>query len=125
MLSLYFCNFFMNAACFCRLPRRLFPFLTVRRGQAEGQAPLADGELHVACVGVCVQLTALCGVLHGVGGKAVLEVSIVGADMDKGFFFVKGDFRDFLRFCQSCSHKWPFCVSCAKQARFWGIFSGS
>ena len=83
MLSLYFCNFFMNAACFCRLPRRLFPFLTVRRGQAEGQAPLADGELHVACVGVCVQLTALCGVLRGVGGKAVLEVSIVGADMDE------------------------------------------
>ena len=115
----------MNAACFCRLPRRLFPFLTVRRGQAEGQAPLADGELHTARVGVCVQLAARCGVLRGVGGKAVSKVSIVGADMDKGFFFVKGDFRDFLRFCQSCSHKWPFCASCAKQARFWGIFSGS
>ena len=63
--------------------------------------------------------------LRGIGGKAVLEVSIVGADMDKGFFLVKGDFRDFLRFCQSCSHKWPFCASCATQARFWGIFSGS
>ncbi len=58
----------MNAACFCRLPRRLFPFLTVRRGQAEGQAPLADAELHAACGGVCVQLTALCGVLRGIGG---------------------------------------------------------
>ena len=78
-----------------------------------------------ACVGVCVQLAALCGVLRGIGGKAVSKVSIVGADMDKGFFFVKGNLRDFLRFCQSCSHKWPFCASCAKQARFWGIFSGS
>ena len=89
----------MNAACFCRLPRRLFPFLTVRRGQAEGQAPLADGELHTARVGVCVQLAALCGVLRGIGGKAVFKVGIVGTDMDKGFFLVKGDLRDFLRFC--------------------------
>ena len=39
------------------------------------------------------------GVLRGIGGKAVFKVGIVGTDMDKGFFLVKGDLRDFLRFC--------------------------
>ena len=103
-----------------------FPaLLAVRRSQAEGKAPLADGELHAAGVWVCIQLTALAGVLRGIGGKAVFQVGIVGTDMDKSIFFIKHDFRDFLRFCQSCFHFLPFCVSRTKQAQFSGIFSGS
>ena len=104
----------------------IFPaLLAVWRGQAEGQSALADGELHAARVWVCIQLTALAGVLRGIGSKAVFQVGIVGTDMDKSIFFIKGNLRDFLHFCQSCFHNWPFCASCAKQAQFSGIFSGS
>ena len=94
----------------------LFPaFLAVWRGQAEGQAPLADGKFHAARVWVCIQLTALAGVLRGIGGKALFQVGIVGSDMDEGTFLIESDFRDFLRFCQSCFHFLPFCASRAKQ----------
>ena len=73
----------VSGVVFSGIPSRCFPpFLAVWGGQAEGQAPLADGELHTARFGVCVGLAALVGVLSGVGGKPFLQVGVVGADMD-------------------------------------------
>jgi len=95
----------MEIALICLFTGIFSALLAVWRGQAEGQAPLADGKFHTARVWVCIQLTALAGMLRGIGGKALFQVGVVGAEMDKGIFLIKHDFRDFLRFGQSCSHK--------------------
>jgi len=58
------------------------PFLTVWGGQTERETPLCNLKLHAARVRVCVGLAALAGVRCGVGGQPVLEVGVVGADMD-------------------------------------------
>ena len=63
-------------------PRCFPPFLAVWGGQTERETPLADFKLHAARVRVCVGLTALVRVSYGVGGQPVLEVGVVGADMD-------------------------------------------
>ena len=71
----------MNTALFrCRACRPA-AFLAVWGGQPKGEAPLADFKLHAARVRVCVGLTALAGVLSGVGGQPVLEVGVVCADI--------------------------------------------
>ena len=59
----------MNAALFRRRACCPAAFLAVWGGQPKGEAPLADFKLHAARVRVCVGLTALVGVLSGVGGK--------------------------------------------------------
>ena len=67
---------------FRRFACRLAVFLAVWCGQTEREAPLADFKLHAARVRVCVGLAALAGVSCGIGGQPVLEVGVVGADMD-------------------------------------------
>ena len=74
----------MNAALFRRLACRPAVFLAVWDGQAKGETPLANHKLHAARFRVCVGLAALAGVSCGIGGQPVLEVGVVGADMDKG-----------------------------------------
>ena len=76
------CNFSMNAALFRRFACRPAAFLAVWGGQPKGKTPLADHKLHTARVRVCVGLAALAGVCCGIGGQPVLEVGVVGADMD-------------------------------------------
>ena len=76
------CNFSMNAVLFRRFACRLAAFLAVWGGQTEREAPLADFKLHAARVRVCVGLAALAGVSCGIGGQPVLEVGVVGTDMD-------------------------------------------
>ena len=72
----------MHAALFRRHACRPAAFLAVRGSQAETEPPLCNLKLHAACFGVCVGLAALVGVLSGVGGKPVLQVGVVGTDMD-------------------------------------------
>jgi hypothetical protein len=76
------CNFSMNAALFRRFACRPPPFLAVRCSQPKGETPLADFKLHAAHFRVCVGLAALAGVSCGIGGQPVLEVGVVGTDMD-------------------------------------------
>ena len=57
-------------------------FLAVWGGQPKGKTPLADHKLHTARVRVCVGLAALVRVSYGVGGQPVLEVGVVGANID-------------------------------------------
>ena len=63
------------------LPLRLPP-CGVRGGQPKGEPPLADFKFHAARVRICVGLAALAGVSCGIGGQPVLEVGVVGADID-------------------------------------------
>jgi len=83
-VSIQMCNFSMNAALFRRLACRPAAFCAVWDGQAKGETPLANHKLHAARFRVCVGLAALAGVSCGIGGQPVLEVGVVGADMDKG-----------------------------------------
>ena len=78
----------MNTPLFRRFADGSPAFLAVWGGQTERETPLADFKLHAARVRVCVGLAALVRVLSGVGGQPVLEDGVVGADMDKGAFFV-------------------------------------
>ena len=57
-------------------------FLAVWGGQTEREAPLCNIKLHAARFRVCVGLAALAGVSCGIGGQPVLEVGVVGTDMD-------------------------------------------
>ena len=64
------------------LPRPLPAFLAVWCGQTEREASFLNLKLHAARFGVCVGLLALAGVSCGIGGQPVLEVGVVGTDMD-------------------------------------------
>ena len=79
----------MNAALFRRLACRPAAFCAVWDGQAKGETPLANHKLHAARFRVCVGLAALAGVSCGIGGQPVLEVGVVGADIDQRLFLVK------------------------------------
>ena len=72
----------MNSVLFCRFACRPAAFFAVWGGQTEREAPLCNLKLHAARFGVCVGLAALAGVSCGIGGQPVLEVGVVGADMD-------------------------------------------
>ena len=72
----------MNAVLFRRFACRLAAFLAVWGGQTEREAPLCNIKLHAARFRVCVGLAALAGVSCGIGGQPVLEVGVVGRDMD-------------------------------------------
>ena len=115
----------MNAALFRRHACRLAAFLAVWGGQPKGEPPLADFKFHAARVGVCVGLAALAGVRCGISGQPVLEVGVVGADIDQRLFLVEADFRDFLALCQPGSHTSPFLPSVAQAWHFSAVFSGS
>ena len=87
----------MNAALFRRFACRPAAFCAVWDGQAKGETPLANHKLHAARIRVCVGLAALAGVRCGISGQPVLEVGVVGADMDQQLFLVKVDFGVFLQ----------------------------
>ena len=72
----------MNAVLFRRFACRLAAFLAVWGGQTEREAPLCNIKLHAARFRVCVGLAALAGVSCGIGGQPVLEVGVVGTEMD-------------------------------------------
>ena len=72
----------MNTVLFRRFACRLAAFLAVWGGQTEREAPLCNIKLHAARFRVCVGLAALAGVSCGIGGQPVLEVGVVGTDMD-------------------------------------------
>jgi hypothetical protein len=80
--SIQMCNFSMNAALFRRLACRPAAFLAVWGGQTERETPLADFKLHAARFGVCVRQLAGGRIFAAVLGQPVLEVGVVGADMD-------------------------------------------
>ena len=105
------------------LPRCFPPFLAVWGGQTEREPPLADFKLHAARVRVCVGLAALVGVLSGVGGKPLLQVGVVGADMDKGVFLVKPNIGGLFLLRKPCSHKLSFLRPCYAIGAFFGCFS--
>ena len=67
----------------------LTALIRIRCGQPKGEPSLADHKLHAARVRVCVGLTALAGVGCGIGGQPVLEVGVVGANIDQRLFLVK------------------------------------
>lgn len=115
----------MNAALFRRLACRPAAFCAVWDGQAKGETPLANHKLHAARFRVCVALAALAGVSCGIGGQPVLEVGVVGADIDQRLFLIEADFRDFLSLCQPGSHTSPFLPSVAQEWHFSAVFSGS
>ena len=112
------------SAVFSGISPRCFPsFLAVWGGQTEREAPLADFKLHAARFGVCVGLAALVGVLSGVGGKPLLQVGVVGADMDKGVFLVKPNIGGLFLLRKPCSHKLSFLRPCYAIGAFFGCFS--
>ena len=94
-------------------------------GQAKGETPLANHKLHAARFRVCVGLAALAGVSCGIGGQPVLEVGVVGADMDKGVFLVKPNISGLFLLRKPCSHKLSFLPSVAQEWHFSVVFSGS
>ena len=72
-----------------RLACRPAPFCAVWCGQPKGEPSLADHKLHAARVRVIVRQLAGGRIFAAVCGQPVLEVGVVGADMDKGVFLVK------------------------------------
>ena len=115
----------MNAALFRRFAGGSPAFCAVWDGQAKGETPLADFKFHAARVRVCVGLAALAGVSCGIGGQPVLEVGVVGADVDKGVFLVKPNISGLFLLRKPCSHKRSFLPSVAQEWHFSAVFSGS
>lgn len=72
----------MNATLFRRFTCCPAAFLAVWGGQTKRETPLVDHKLLAARVRICVGLAALAGVSCGIGGQPVLEVGVVGADID-------------------------------------------
>ena len=115
----------MNAVLFRRFACRPAAFCAVWGGQTERETPLCNIKLHAARFGVCVGLAALAGVSCGIGGQPVLEVGVVGADMDKGVFLVKPNISGLFLLRKPCSHKLSFLPSVAQEWHFSAVFSGS
>mgnify|MGYP004470443611 CR=1 FL=1 len=112
----------MNAALFRRLACRPAAFCAVWDGQAKGETPLADFKFHAARVRVCVGLAALTGVSCGIGGQPVLEVGVVGADMDKRLFLIKPNIGGLFLLRKPCSHASSFLRPCYAIGVFFGCF---
>ena len=81
-VSIKMCNFSMNAVLFRRFACRLAPLLAVWGGQTERETPLCNIKLHAACFCVLVGQLADRRVAAAVCGQPVLEVGVVGTDMD-------------------------------------------
>ena len=91
----------------CCLPT----LIRIRRGQTEREPSLADFKLYAARVWVCVGLTALAGVGCGIGGQPVLEVGVVGANIDQRLFLVKPYIGVFFCLVSPVLMQAPFCAS--------------
>ena len=112
----------MNAALFRRHARCPAAFCAVWGGQPKGETPLADFKLHAARFRVCVGLAALAGVGCGIGGQPVLEVGVVGADIDQRLFLVKPYIGGFFLLGKPCSHASSFLRLCYAIGVFFGCF---
>ena len=73
----------------CIVACRLSAFLAVWCGQTEREASLCNLKLHTARFRVAVGQLTDRGEAAAVRGQPVLQVGVVGADMDKGVFLVK------------------------------------
>ena len=93
-------------------PRRSPAFLAVWGGQTEREPAFLNVKLHTARFRVCVGLVAHIGVLLGIGGKPLLQIRVVGADMDKGVFLVKPNIGGLFLLGKPCSHKLSFLRPC-------------
>ena len=93
----------MHAALFRCFACRSAAFLTIRCGQAERKPSLADFKLHAARFRVCVGLLTDRRVATAVSKQLILQVGVVGADMDKGAFLVKIDFSGLFLLGKPCS----------------------
>ena len=76
------CNFSMNAALFRRFACRPAALCAVWGGQTERETPLCNHKLHAARVRVCVGLLADRRVAAAVSKQPLLQVGVVGTDMD-------------------------------------------
>ena len=74
----------MNAALFRCFAGCSPVFLAVWGGQTERETPLADFKLHAARVRVIARQLADGRVFAAVSKQPLLQVGVVGADMDKG-----------------------------------------
>ena len=117
------CNFSMNAALFRCLACRPAAFCAVWGGQPKGEPPLADFKFHAARVRVCVGLLADRRVAAAVSKQPLLQVGVVGADMDKGVFLVKPNIGGLFLLRKPCSHKLSFLRPCYAIGAFFGCFS--
>ena len=86
---------------------------------------LCNLKLHAARVRVCVGLLADRRVAAAVSKQPLLQVGVVGADMDKGVFLVKPNISGLFLLRKPCSHKLSFLPSVAQEWHFSAVFSGS
>ena len=122
-VSIQMCNFSMNAALFRRFTCCSPAFHAVWGGQTERESPLCNIRLHSARVRVCFGLTSLAVVRFGIVVQPVLEVGVVGADMDKRVFLVKPNIGGLFLLRKPCSHKLSFLRPCYAIWAFFGCFS--
>jgi len=94
----------MNAALFRCLACRPAAFLAVWGGQTERETPLADFKLHAARVRVIARQLADGRVFAAVSKQPLLQVGVVGTDMDKGVFLVKPNISGLFLLRKPCSH---------------------
>ena len=87
-----------------RLAHGSSAFLAVWRRQLETKASFGNGERHIARLGVLIGHLAEVGVLSGIGGQPLLEVGVVGTNLDKGVGLVKENFRGLVSLVKSCFH---------------------
>lgn len=113
----------MNAVLFRRFTCYPPAFFAVWGGQTEREAAFLNVKLHAARFGVCVGLAALVGVPSGIGGKPLLQVGVVGTDMDNRVFLVKPNIGGLFLLRKPCSHKLSFLRPCYAIGAFFGCFS--
>ena len=95
-------------------------------GRSDGKRnALCNLKLHAARVRVCVGLLADRRVAAAVSKQPLLQVGVVGADMDKGVFLVKPNISGLFLLRKPCSHKLSFLPSVAQEWHFSAVFSGS
>lgn len=104
---------------------RLSPFLTVRRGQPDGEAALGDNKALAACLLVLVGQLAKVGKLIRIGSQSLFEVGVVDAYLDGRACLVEVDFGGLVSLVKSCSHFLSFPRPCNAIGLFSGVFSGS
>ena len=77
----------------------------------EREASLCNLKLHAARFRIAVGQLTDRGEVVAVRGQPVLQVGVVGTDMDKGDFLVKPNIGGLFLLCKSCFHKLSFLLS--------------
>lgn len=94
----------------CIVACRLSAFLAVWCGQTEREASLCNLKLHTARFRVAVGQLTDRGEAAAVRGQPVLQVGVVGADMDKGVFLVKPNIGGLFLLFSPVFINSPFCA---------------